>query len=80
MSTPRGIRNNNPLNIRINGTKWEGLCPVKTDNSFFQLRAIAYGLIDYISNGLNIESIKASNALELTFFQNVGINQCFGDI
>lgn len=43
MSTPRGIRNNNPLNIRINGTKWEGLCPVQTDKSFFQFRTMAYG-------------------------------------
>lgn len=43
MSKPRGIRNNNPLNIRINGTKWEGLCPVQTDKSFFQFRTMAYG-------------------------------------
>ena len=43
MSTPRGIRNNNPLNIRINGTKWEGLCPVQTDKSFFQFRTMAHG-------------------------------------
>ena len=43
MSSPRGIRNNNPLNIRINGTKWEGLCPVQTDKSFFQFRTMAYG-------------------------------------
>ena len=43
MSTPRGIRNNNPLNIRINSTKWEGLCPVQTDKSFFRFRTMAYG-------------------------------------
>ena len=28
MSTPRGIRNCNPLNIRRNETKWQGLRPV----------------------------------------------------
>lgn len=43
MSTPRGIRNNNPLNIRRNSTKWQGLCPVQEDNSFFQFRTMAYG-------------------------------------
>lgn len=43
MSTPRGIRNNNPLNIRKNGTKWEGLRPIQNDNSFFQFRTMAYG-------------------------------------
>lgn len=43
MSTPRGIRNNNPLNIRRNGTNWQGLAPVQTDKSFFQFRSMAYG-------------------------------------
>lgn len=43
MSKPRGIRNNNPLNIRRNGTKWEGLSPVQEDKSFFQFRTMAYG-------------------------------------
>lgn len=43
MSTPRGIRNNNPLNIRRNNTKWEGLRPVQEDKSFFQFRTMAYG-------------------------------------
>ena len=43
MSKPRGIRNNNPLNIRRYGTKWEGLSPVQEDKSFFQFRTMAYG-------------------------------------
>lgn len=34
MST-RGLRNNNPLNIRRNSTKWQGLAPVQKDKAFF---------------------------------------------
>ncbi len=33
--TTRGIRNNNPLNIRRNNTKWLGLSKEQTDESFF---------------------------------------------
>lgn len=43
MSTSRGIRNCNPLNIRRNGTKWQGLCEQQTDKSFFQFKTMAYG-------------------------------------
>ena len=41
--TPRGIRNNNPLNIRRNGTAWSGLSAQQTDRSFCQFRNMAYG-------------------------------------
>ena len=39
----RGLRNNNPLNIRRNGTAWSGLSAQQTDRSFCQFRDMAYG-------------------------------------
>ena len=41
--TPRGIRNNNPLNIRI-GNTWLGEVPDPTDSNFEQFVHIRYGL------------------------------------
>lgn len=41
--TPRGIRNNNPLNIRI-GNTWLGEVPNPTDSNFEQFVSIRYGL------------------------------------
>ena len=43
MATPRGIRNNNPLNIRRNGSHWVGLRPKQTDPDFFQFQTMAWG-------------------------------------
>lgn len=57
--TPRGIRNNNPGNIRRSQTLWQGEAAVQTDPDFivFQgpewgLRAIAKILLTYQSHGL----------------------------
>lgn len=41
--TPRGIRNNNPLNIRI-GNTWLGEVPDPSDSNFEQFVHIKYGL------------------------------------
>lgn len=43
MSTPRGLKNNNPLNIRKNNTKWQGLAKEQTDKSFFVFTAPEWG-------------------------------------
>lgn len=43
MTVPRGIRNNNPLNIR-HGSKWRGLKREQTDKAFCQFTTIRYGL------------------------------------
>lgn len=43
MTVPRGIRNNNPLNIR-QGSKWRGLRREQTDKAFCQFVSIRYGL------------------------------------
>lgn len=40
---PRGIRNNNPLNIR-RGSNWIGLSKTQNDPSFCQFDSITYGL------------------------------------
>lgn len=42
-TTPRGIRNNNPLNIR-KGCKWIGLRPTQTDKEFCQFTSMVYGI------------------------------------
>lgn len=45
MATPRGIRNNNPGNIRW-GSDWRGLIPQekRTDKSFCQFKDPVYGI------------------------------------
>lgn len=40
----RGLRNNNPGNIRRNSTAWEGLSPTQTDTDFFQFASPVYGI------------------------------------
>lgn len=65
MSIPRGIRNNNPLNIRRSSEKFQGEKPAQTDAAFKQFTSMAYGyraafviLGTYLSRGVNtIEKI-----------------------
>jgi hypothetical protein len=40
----RGLRNNNPGNIRRSNTAWEGLSPTQTDDGFFQFASPVYGI------------------------------------
>lgn len=40
---PRGIRNNNPLNIR-KGNNWKGERPNQTDKSFEEFQTMQYGI------------------------------------
>ena len=40
---PRGLRNNNPGNIRITKDKWQGLREEQTDKEFFQFVSADYG-------------------------------------
>jgi hypothetical protein len=39
----RGIRNNNPLNIRHSSDRWEGAREEQTDSAFVQFQTMAYG-------------------------------------
>lgn len=41
---PRGIRNNNPLNLRISSNEWIGKIRQGTDKEFEQFVNIAYGI------------------------------------
>ncbi|MBR5542220.1 MAG: hypothetical protein IKU64_07695 [Bacteroides sp.] len=43
MKEARGIRNNNPLNIRHSSDRWEGARMEQTDKSFVQFECMAYG-------------------------------------
>ena len=41
----RGLRNNNPLNIRkVPGTRWKGQRTEQTDKSFVQFESLAWGI------------------------------------
>lgn len=40
---PRGIRNNNPLNIR-KGNNWKGERPIQTDKAFEEYESMEYGI------------------------------------
>ena len=40
---PRGIRNNNPLNIRRTNTVWQGMKEELTDKEFVEFISMAYG-------------------------------------
>jgi len=39
----RGIRNNNPLNIRRSKDRWKGACTEQKDKAFVQFKSMAYG-------------------------------------
>ena len=41
--TPRGIRNNNPLNIRRSKDKWKGMRAVQSDAQFCQFESLEWG-------------------------------------
>lgn len=43
MNASRGIRNNNPLNIRRSTDRWVGVSDEQTDKSFVQFKNMAYG-------------------------------------
>jgi len=40
---PRGLRNNNPLNIRKDGTHWRGEVEPSKDRAFKQFESMAWG-------------------------------------
>lgn len=57
---PRGIRNNNPLNIRISSSMWLGKVENNTDGSFEQFTSMTMGIraaiklvCRYIRDGVN---------------------------
>ena len=62
---PRGIRNNNPGNLRKSNDPWQGLAPEQTDPDFLQfvapkwgIRALARTLIAY-QDRIGLRSVKS---------------------
>ena len=43
MTKPRGLRNNNPLNIRRAKEEWQGTATTQTDKEFVQFQSMAHG-------------------------------------
>lgn len=43
MALPRGIRNNNPLNIRRSKDQWKGLAEQQNDRAFCQFKSMEWG-------------------------------------
>lgn len=43
MSLPRGIRNNNPLNIRRSEDQWKGMAEAQNDRAFVQFKSLEWG-------------------------------------
>jgi hypothetical protein len=65
MVIPRGIRNNNPGNIRNNGTRWQGMALVQDDPSFVRFISPEYGiralshLLDTYATKYNLHTVQA---------------------
>lgn len=61
MSLPRGLRNNNPGNIRQSSTIWKGEVQPSRDASFKQFESMAYGyraLIKLLQNYRKLHGCK----------------------
>lgn len=65
--TPRGIRNNNPGNLRHSGTSWRGMSAQQTDVHFVQFETPEYG-------------IRALGKLLDTYYTRYGLNTVRGII
>jgi len=66
MYKPRGIRNNNPGNIRL-GDPWQGMSQMQNDKSFVQFDNPLYG-------------IRALNKVLKTYYTRYGLNTVRGII
>ena len=53
---PRGIRNNNPLNIRRSKDQWKGMAEAQTDGAFVQFKTLEYGLFRHAPRLGNVSS------------------------
>lgn len=62
---PRGMRNNNPGNIRISSTAWKGKVPVasNTDRAFEQFTAWVWGIRAMIKNLQSYQRDRGLNTL-----------------
>lgn len=64
MKTSRGLRNNNPGNLRISKDNWKGLRKIQTDMSFFQFVSNDYGYRAMIRTLQTYQSKYGLNTIE----------------
>lgn len=64
MKTSRGLRNNNPGNLRISKDNWRGLRKIQTDMSFFQFISNDYGYRAMIRTLQTYQSKYGLNTIE----------------
>ena len=60
---PRGIRNNNPGNIRYDGTPWRGLAAPQSDGAFCRFSDAKYGIRAMAKVILNYEKMHGLNTV-----------------
>ncbi len=54
---PRGIRNNNPGNIRISTIQWEGKIKINTDGVFEQFDSATHGIAALVNNLMSYQLV-----------------------
>ena len=64
MKISRGLRNNNPGNLRISKDNWRGLRKIQTDMSFFQFVSNEYGYRAMIRTLQTYQSKYGLNTIE----------------
>lgn len=72
-SLPRGLRNNNPLNLRISNNQWLGKVRFNTDGAFEQFTSIEYGIRAGFKNIQAIVRRRASESQSTTIRELVHI-------
>jgi len=60
---PRGIRNNNPGNIRRSADKWQGLAAEQPDKEFFVFQDMPYGIRAMARLLINYQDKKGLNSI-----------------
>jgi hypothetical protein len=63
-AVPRGIRNNNPGNIRRDGTAWVGMAGAQNDDSFVQFETPVAGLRALARDLTNKQKISGLNTVQ----------------
>ena len=64
-SLPRGIRNNNPLNIIHGRSQWLGMAEEQTDRRFVQFKTMEYGIRAAFKNLQSYSRLKPRPCLTL---------------
>ena len=60
----RGIRNNNPGNIRHGSSKWQGMSATQTDSEYIQFDDPVYGIRAIVKLLRNYQSRHGLNTIE----------------